>query len=110
MVLGSDFLNKTENTDYQEVVVDNLDQLIEYQLDEIGVITFITDKYIYSVETNIINLPLRYKTQLKKIIKSEKDYPLIKLAIVEGDEVSESNMKMKIVKNQKEIKDFFTSL
>ena len=106
-IQGSDFLTTIENNDYQEIVVDTLEKLIDYQLNEIGVVTFITDKYIYSIEMNVINLPLRYKTQLKKIIKKDQDYSLVKLAIIEGDDVSESNMKMKIVKGVEEAREFF---
>lgn len=106
MVSGSIFLKTIEEKDYQEIIVDSLDDLINYQLDEIGVVSYFNGDNIFSIETNIINLPLRYNSQLKKIIDDNKDYSLIKLAIVEGDQVSESHMKMQIVKNKEQARDF----
>lgn len=110
MVSSSIFLKTIEEKDYQEIAVDSLDALIDYQLNEIGIVSYVNDGNVFTIETNIINLPLRYKNQLKKIIDNGKDYSLIKLAIIEGDQVSESNMKMQIVKNKEQARDFFKDL
>lgn len=110
MVSGNMFLKTIEKKDYQEIVVDSLDDLINYQLDEIGVVSYLDGDNIFSIETNIINLPLRYNSQLKKIVDDNKDYPLIKLAIVESEQVSESHMKMQIIGNQDQARNFFKAL
>lgn len=47
-----------------------------------------------SVETNVINMPLRYQSQLKKMIWAEQDYDVNIYMIIDSPFVSTSNLKI----------------
>lgn len=47
-----------------------------------------------SLESNAINLPLRYQNQLKKLLYPDQDYEINLYMIAENNDVSQSKMKI----------------
>lgn len=50
-----------------------------------------------TLETNVINLPLRYQNQLKKLVYAEETYEVNLYMYIENPDVSQSNLKIKKV-------------
>ncbi|MDF7626441.1 hypothetical protein OZX65_02285 [Leuconostocaceae bacterium ESL0723] len=47
-----------------------------------------------TLETNVINLPLRYQNQLKKLVYADQDYEVNLYMYVENADVSKSHLKI----------------
>jgi hypothetical protein len=93
-ILGSQFLELIEQQNYPKIQVNNRNDLLKGLPPEVGLAFLSEDNFDLSIENNVINLPLRYQIQLKKIIEPDQQYQIKQFAIAEGQDVSASQMKL----------------
>lgn len=85
-------LKKEDNTGVTEIF-DYLKDAVEDQQIVEAVITVNKDVTI-RIQTNIINLPYLYPTQLEKVIEQDKDYELNVYAIFEAEKINNSHLRI----------------